>query len=318
MNNMWLDGIMGVIVGDALGLPVQFLEREELDANPVTEMLGYGTFNMPEGTWSDDGSLTLATLESILANDGVDCSDIMENFADWLLDGKFTPFGQSFDQGSTCIKAITNYVRNNDTSTCGVTGEWANGNGALMRIMPVCLFAYKKEQKGEWTEEEAVEQVHQISALTHNHLRSKMACGIYYFMVKSILDKKGDLKDCLQAGMDRVMLFYQKDIMNLTQFSYYGRMRSLSKFMQVPREEIKSSGYVVDSLEAAVWCLLVNDNFSDTALCAVNLGKDTDTVAAIACGLAGLYYGYQNIPEEWLNKIQRRENIEKLCEKMNE
>jgi len=318
MNNMWLDGIMGVIVGDALGLPVQFLEREELDANPVTEMLGYGTFNMPEGTWSDDGSLTLATLESILANDGVDCSDIMENFADWMLDGKFTPFGQSFDQGSTCIKAITNYVRNNDTNTCGVTGEWANGNGALMRIMPVCLFAYEKEQKGEWTEEEAVEHVHQVSALTHNHLRSKIACGIYYFMVKSILDKKGDLKDCLQTGMDCAISFYHKDMINLTQLSYYGRMCSLSEFVQVPREKIKSSGYVVDSMEAVVWCLLKNDNFEATALCAVNLGKDTDTVAAIACGLAGLYYGYQNIPEVWLDKIQQRENIEKLCEKMNE
>lgn len=313
MNNIWLDGIMGVIVGDALGLPVQFLEREELDANPVTEMIGYGTFNMPEGTWSDDGSLTLATLESILANGGIDCQDIMENFADWLLDGKFTPFGKSFDQGSTCIKAITNYVRNNDTNACGVTGEWANGNGALMRIMPVCLFAYEKEQKGEWTEEEAVKQVHQVSALTHNHLRSKMACGIYYFMVKSILDNKVGLKDCLEAGMERAKSYYQNDMMNLTQLPYYSRLFLMDDFLQVLRAEIKSSGYVVDSLEAAVWCLLTNDNFKDTALCAVNLGKDTDTVAAIACGLAGLYYGYQNIPKVWLDKIQLRENIEKLC-----
>ena len=144
MNNMWLDGIMGVIVGDALGLPVQFLEREELDANPVTDMIGYRTFNLPEGTWSDDSSLTLATLQSILDNDKIDAQDIMENFADWLVDGKFTPFGQSFDQGQTCVRAITKYVMNNDIERCGVTGEWANGNGALMRIMPICLYAYEK------------------------------------------------------------------------------------------------------------------------------------------------------------------------------
>lgn len=113
MSNIRLDGIMGVVVGDALGLPVQFLDREEIDANPVTEMMGYGTFNLPEGSWSDDSSLTLATLESVIANSKVDCQDIMENFADWLLDGKFSPFGQSFDQGNTCVKAITNYIRNN-------------------------------------------------------------------------------------------------------------------------------------------------------------------------------------------------------------
>ena len=93
------------------GIPVQFLDRGEIKRNPVTGMRGYGTFNMPEGTWSDDGSLTLATLESIFTMKGIDYQDIMENFADWLLDGKFTPFGYSFDQGSTCIKAITNYIK---------------------------------------------------------------------------------------------------------------------------------------------------------------------------------------------------------------
>ena len=187
MNNIWQDGIMGVIVGDALGLPIQFLSREEIRKNPVTDMRGYGTFNMPAGTWSDDGSLTLATLESIFAMKEIDCEDIMENFADWLVDGKFTPFGYSFDQGSTCVKAITNYIRNNDTNSCGITGEWANGNGALMRIMPVCLYVYEEIQENKMSEEEAVITVEKVSALTHNHLRSRMACGIYYFLVKEIL-----------------------------------------------------------------------------------------------------------------------------------
>ncbi len=316
MRNVWLDGIMGVIVGDALGLPVQFLEREELDKQPVTEMMGYGTFNMPEGTWSDDGSLTLATLESILANDKIDCKDIMENFADWLLDGKFTPFGQSFDQGSTCIKAISNYVRDNDTNTCGVTGEWANGNGALMRIMPLCLYAYENVNRGVWTEKDAVEQIHKVSALTHNHLRSKIACGIYYFVVKAILDEEGNLKDRMQVGLNQALDFYRKDISNAVQLTYYTRIFSLDEFQKVPRGEIKSSGYVVDSLEAALWSILVTNTFRDAALCAVNLGKDTDTVGAIACGLAGLYYGYQAIPNDWMEKIQCREKIEKMCSKL--
>ena len=315
MRNIWLDGIMGVIVGDALGLPVQFLEREELKKNPVTDMIGYGTFHMPEGTWSDDGSLTLATLQSILDNGKIDEEDIMENFVDWLLDGRFTPFGTSFDQGATCVKAITNYVRKNDVNTCGVTGEWANGNGALMRIMPVCLFGYEKVKQGIWKDEEALACVQKVSALTHNHLRSQIACGMYYFLVKAILDEEGTLQKRLQKGMDRANDFYRKDVTNIVQLAYYSRVFDLEAFAKVPCDEIKSSGYVVDSFEAAVWCLLNGTSFEESALLAVNLGKDTDTVAAIACGLAGLFYGYEGIPERWLEKVQCRGMIEGMCEK---
>ena len=313
MNNIWLDGIMGVVVGDALGLPVQFLDREEIDANPVTGMIGYGTFNLPEGSWSDDSSLTLATLESVIANSKVDYQDIMENFADWLLDGKFTPFGQSFDQGNTCVKAITNYIRNNDTDACGLTGEWANGNGALMRIIPMCLYAYENVERGIWTENDALEQIHKVSALTHNHLRSKIACGIYYFLVKAILNEEGNLKERMQLGINHALNFYREDISSTVQLMYYARIFNLDEFQTLKREEIKSSGYVVDSLEAAVWSLLITNTFRDAALCAVNLGKDTDTVGAITCGLAGLYYGYQEIPDEWLEKIQCRDEIENMC-----
>jgi len=316
MRNIWLDGIMGVVVGDALGLPVQFLDREEIKQNPVTGMRGYGTFNMPEGTWSDDGSLTLATLESIFTMEGIDCQDIMENFADWLIDGKFTPFGYAFDQGSTCIKAITNYVRNNDTEKCGITGEWANGNGALMRIMPVCLYVYERVQEGQITEDEALGYVHRVSALTHNHLRSQMACGIYYFLVKAILQREGSLVEMIFNGLQEAKMYYQRDIKNYTELSHYGRIFETEAFKQLPENEIKSTGYVVDSLEAAIWSLLNATTFEETALQAVNLGKDTDTVGAIACGLAGLYYGYEAIPSEWLEKIQCRDKIEELCEKM--
>ena len=183
-----------------------------------------------------------------------------------------------------------------------------------MRIMPVCLYAYEMVQKGEWTDEEAVAQIQMVSALTHNHLRSQIACGIYYFLVKSILDEAGTIQERMQIGMNEAYCFYQSDVANMVQLKYYSRIFDLEEFAKVSREDIKSSGYVVDSLEAAVWSLVINGSFEETALCAVNLGDDTDTVGAIACGLAGLYYGYQNIPEEWLEKIQKREKIEKLCE----
>lgn len=316
MGNIWIDGVMGVIVGDALGLPVQFLDREEIKQNPVVDMRGYGTFNMPEGTWSDDGSLTLATLESILNKKEINCEDIMENFADWLVDGKFTPLGYAFDQGNTCTRAIMQYAINGDAENCGIKGEWANGNGALMRIMPVCLFAYEKVGEGLMSEEKALEYVHQVSALTHNHLRSQMACGIYYFLVKSILQKQGDLKETIERGIQEAKAYYQSDIQNYAELSHYGRMFDVDAFKQLPEDEIKSTGYVVDSLEAAIWSLLNGVTFKETALRAVNLGKDTDTVGAIACGLAGLYYGYEAIPDDWLEKIQCRHEIEGKCLKM--
>ena len=128
MKNIWVNGMMGVVVGDALGMPVQFVDRVELKNNPVETMEGYGTYNMPPGTWSDDSSMALATLDSIRDKGDIDYSDIMERFVRWNFYGEYTPAGKAFDQGNTCMEAIYNYVREKNYKTCGKTGEWANGN----------------------------------------------------------------------------------------------------------------------------------------------------------------------------------------------
>ena len=169
------------------------------------------------------------------------------------------------------------------------------------------------------SEDEAIEGIHVISGLTHNHIRSKMCCGIYYFMVKSIIDgikkdKKPVLGALLQEGIDNGLKYYGRDISNLTEKAYLGRLFHLFEFKDVPVEQIKTTGYVIDSIEAAVWCLLTTDSYKDCMLKAVNLGDDTDTVAAIAGGLAGLYYGYEEIPKDWLAVIKKREWIEGMCE----
>ena len=315
MRNIWRDGIMGVVIGDALGMPVQFVARGTLKENPIKTMEGYGTYNMPPGTWSDDSSMVLATLASIREKNGIDYNDIMERFVRWNWYGEYTPAGEAFDQGITCMKAIGNYVINKDYRTCGKTGEWANGNGTLMRIMPVCLYAYEKVKAKEWSEKEALECIHQATALTHNHLRAKIASGMYYFMICNILDGKGTLRERLQAGIDDAMRFYHSDIANYTELAHYGRLFYLDKFVECEEREIKSGGYVVDSLEAAVWSLITTDTLAAALLRAVNLGDDADTVGAIAGGLAVLYYGYEAIPKEWIQSIIRREWIEGLCEK---
>lgn len=315
---IWLNGIMGVVVGDALGLPVQFLSREEIKKSPVTQMQEYGTFHMPKGTWSDDGSMTLATMYSIYEKGTVDLEDIMERFAAWNYNGEYTPFGEAFDQGMTCTAAIANYMHNKDIRSCGLRDERSNGNGSLMRIMPVCLYVYEHVKAGDISEESGLELIHDVSALTHAHLRSKMACGFYYFLAKAILDRDGTLTERLQKGIDDAVSFYRKKPENLVQMSYYGRLFHLDEFAVTKEEDIRSSGYVVDSLEAAVWSLITTNSFEEAALRAVNLGDDTDTVGAIACGLAGLYYGYEAIPKEWRNVIQKGEELEGVCGEMSD
>lgn len=311
-RNIWLDGMMGVIVGDALGCPVQFMSRSEIAgrvAGPVKEMESGGVYHMPEGTWTDDSSMALATLDSIRELGEVDLEDIMTSFVDWYEDGEYTPFGEAFDMGNTCSLAIERFEREHDPSTCGGTSEHSNGNGSLMRIMPACLYAYDRKLPIA----EAVKVVHEIGGLTHNHLRAKIACELYYFCVKEILDGEGSLRERLQKGLDDGFAFYKKDIVNRVEVSYYGRLRDLKEFAAVPEAGIKSSGYVVDSLEAAVWSLIRTDSFKDCLLTAVNLGNDSDTVGAIAGGLAALYYRYEGIPENWLAVIKRRKWIEELC-----
>ncbi len=323
-RDKWFDGIMGVIVGDALGCPVQFMGREEIAGRPqgpVTGMEGHGTFDLPAGSWTDDSSLTLALLDSIRVTDGIDLVDIMDRYARWLQDGEYTPFGYAYDIGRATMASITRYIRDKDVRTCGGTTARDNGNGSLMRILPACLYCRDRQQDG-MTDVEAVRLIHAVGGLTHNHLRAKIACGLYSFMVRSILGGAGTLQkgldagtlsERLQKGLDEGFAFYEQRVENRAELAYYGRLRDLRAFAQVPAAEIRSSGYVVDTIEAAVWSLITTADYASCELRAVNLGEDTDTVAAVAGGLAGLFYGYGAIPADWLSALQRRDWVEHMA-----
>lgn len=186
-----------------------------------------------------------------------------------------------------------------------------------MRIMPACLYHYdRQEQTEEDISEDIINGIDAISGLTHNHLRSKIACGLYYYMVREIIRSKtaGDgrrLIDILQEGINHGLRLYGKDKNNLLEMTHYGRLFYLTELLQTPEEEIYSNGYVVDSIEVAVWCLISTESFRDCLLKAVNLGKDTDTVAAIAGGLGGLFYGVENISKEWLGVIARESGLKR-------
>lgn len=310
MKTMWKNAILGVVTGDALGCPVEFRSREELAEIPVRGMRGYGTFNLPPGSWTDDSSLTLALLTSIREKEDIDLRDIMSNFVRWLDDGAFTPYGYAYDVGRGTMQAIQRYKHTKNPRTCGSSSEWNNGNGSLMRIMPACLFCIDRDLSGK----DALRIIHQVGGLTHPHIRSQMACGLYFCMARAIVNGEGDLKTLLQNGLSEGFALYEETLYDASDLLFYRRLRDLDQFAAVPADQIRSSGYVVDSLEAAVWTLITTSNLKDALLKAVNLGEDTDTIAAIAGGLAGLFYGCEAIPDKWLDSLARRSWIEELCE----
>lgn len=298
--------MLGHAVGDALGVPVEFCSREELDRDPVKDMRGFGTYDVPAGSWSDDTSMSLATLRALTDKDW-NLDSIMQNFVKWLENGEYTSTGEAFDVGRTCFDAIMKYARGNTPAKeCGGVDEYSNGNGSLMRIHPFVLYGcfamqlHTDDYYWNW-----LALMTTASSLTHAHDRSKLACCIYGFCLSFLL--KEQTKSALLKGLE----FAHGELYYWPEFEYYRRIFD-SDFADLSRDEIKSTGYVVDTLEAALWCVLTTDNYRDCVLRAVNLGGDTDTVAAVAGGLAGALYGYYNIPEEWLDTLACRQYIEGL------
>ncbi|MDR0854530.1 MAG: ADP-ribosylglycohydrolase family protein [Clostridiales Family XIII bacterium] len=324
-------GIVGLCVGDALGVPVEFTPRGDLARYPIDDMVGYGVHGQEPGTWSDDTSLTLALLDS-LSNGVLDYCDIMNNFSKWLNAGAYTANGEVFDVGNTTNQAILNYSRGIKPLECGGQALSDNGNGSLMRILPAMYFL--SWQHCGIMNKDAIVAIHALSALTHAHNISKMACVIYCNVAFQLLTCRQichrDNADWNDAELRRPFLHQFVTTGIQEALAYYSAIPEYAKdcvvferledreFRHYLPSEIKSSGYVVDTLEAAIWCLLNNNDYSGTVLTAVNLGGDTDTTAAVAGGLAGLFYQDDfdiGIPKHWINEIINLDLVKVLCNK---
>jgi ADP-ribosylglycohydrolase len=302
-----LSGLMGVCIGDALGVPVEFTTRAERQQAPVTSMLGYGTWNQPPGTWSDDSSLTLCLAESLC--DGFSLDAIAQSFYRWYSEGYWGAHHQVFDIGGTTRQAIMNWHHGALPLKAGGTSESSNGNGSLMRILPM---AYFYDQT--WSFSELIERVHQVSCITHGHLRSQMACGIYISLAIELLEGlKPDI--AYLQGIEKILSLYSSNEYSAEK-PHFDRVFS-GEIAQIPIEEINSGGYVIDTLEASLWCLLNSSSYAQAVLKAVNLGGDTDTTAAVTGGLAGIYYGLENIPLEWVEQVARKSDIIDLANRFS-
>ena len=268
MNQKLYDAIIGFAIGDALGVPYEFKERGSFTCSDMT---GYGTHYQPLGTWSDDTSMTLATLSSLKENAGrIIPEDMRTKFNYWLLYGDFTATGEVFDVGISTTKAGKPCI-----------GEHDNGNGSLMRILPLAFVECNDDD------------IRNVSAITHGHWISMEACVILVHIAKRLLDGE-TIENILPT------LQYEKP---------FERLSTIDK-LDISR--IKSSGYVVDTLEAALWAVSHKGDwskcFKNDVLAAVNLGDDTDTVAAIAGGLAGIIYGLE-ADQKWVDALVNKEEL---------
>ena len=293
--------LYGALVGDALGVPVEFSSREQRLISPVREMRAFGTWRQPAGTWSDDGSLLLCTVEGLLEE--FDLERLGALFVRWMRNGHWSARGQVFDIGITTSSALARIDDGQPARFAGMNEEDQNGNGSLMRILPIAL-------RYPVPADELAQRAFDLSRVTHAHPRSQLACAIYCLFAAQLLQGKPPLDAYAamikEAGPLVAAYPSEKDHFN----------RVLGGTLQhVPRERIKSGGYVIETLEAAIWCVLRHRSFSDTVLEAVNLGGDTDTTGCVAGGLAGIVYGFAEIPSEWVKILPQQQALAGLIAK---
>lgn len=306
MDNTIKAGIFGVCVGDALGVPVEFKTRETLKAFPVENMREFGSWNQPKGTWSDDSSLTLCIAEELTK--GYDLEKIGQSFVKWVKYGHWTAHGRLFDIGGTTRHSIARLIKGESAKFSGNIFEEDNGNGSLMRTLPLAFYL-----KDEENIEKLYQTVKEVSAITHGHFRSVFACFVYVIFAIEIIKGK-DKKQAYHHIQELALQFVEIQGFNPKEIRLFDRIlkNNISEYLE---DSISSSGYVLHSLEASLWCFLNSENYAEAVLKAVNLGEDTDTTGAITGGIAGLYYGFESIPKEWIDVLARKEDIEKLCEK---
>ncbi|MEN8907535.1 MAG: ADP-ribosylglycohydrolase family protein [Clostridiales bacterium] len=298
-----LPTIYGAIIGDLMGVPVEFKQR---DTFLIKDIIGYGTYNQPPGTWSDDTSLTLCLMENIVERGNTET--LMDKFVDYRDCGYKTPYGIMFDIGNATTQAISRYKAGNIPENCGGTSEYDNGNGAIMRIAPLAFLFYN-----DFDFFKRLNIVEQYTKITHAHPRAILGSVIYIELLLCLY-YNNSINESIEGTLRIIDEKLSSNHVYREELEYYKRIFD-KNFFNIPEKEIFSDGYVVHTLESAIWCIGNTKSFKEAILKAVNLGGDTDTVGTITGALAGMYYKMDGIPDEWLQKIVCKEDIDKQLNK---
>lgn len=315
--------LLGAAVGDAFGVPFEFLSSDAIKqyslkimhgADEATPVVSHWGQKIPAGAWSDDTSMAVATMESIVHTQGkLDFTDIMNQFVAWWKDGKYCALQQPFGLGKTVVTALGHFENGTPALECGGTCLRDNGNGALMRIFPIALYLTSKDTSYA----ENWKAISSASSITHGHAISQLSCIIYCEFLAQILAGK----NMAQAYYSAISLPYQDWRKNDNQWqeAIAAHSRIFSRdFVGLKPKDFTPSGYVVDTLEIALYSLLHTNSYREAMQTAVSFGYDTDTYAAITGAAAGAVYGIESIPEQWLTKLQRRDYLAQLARRFTD
>jgi ADP-ribosyl-[dinitrogen reductase] hydrolase len=287
--------LLGLACGDAVGTTVEFQRRGSFEA--VTDMVGGGPFGLAAGEWTDDTSMALCLATSLLERGGFDPADQMRRYCRWQEEGYLSSNGRCFDIGNTVASALSRF-RATGEAFSGSTDPRSAGNGSLMRLAPVAMFFAPDVPA-------ATHHAALSSRTTHGCTEAVDACRLFAAMLLRALDgapKQAVLDaDAEVAGTPRGLCPSIRAI-------HRGHYRAK------PATEIRGSGYVAESLEAALWCFANTGSYRDAILAAVNLGDDADTTAAVCGQIAGAHYGAAGIPPRWRSKLAMRGEIEALAD----
>ena len=342
--------LLGHAIGDAIGVPVETVTREPLErarermkTHPVVNMESSTHWQLPPGCWSDDTSMVLAEMQSMIDCGRFDPLDIMRNFVSWLDNDEFTPTFESFGTGRTCTTAIQRFeewekireakasaekgdeykkakdseIANAPDQSALITwdtarawaldGEKHNGNGSLMRIFPAAIVCHRFNLDAD----KQYELVSGLSGLTHRHPLSIMACVIHVNLLRHLLEGESLMSAYLSCKDDDYSMF-PPEICN----QYRNVLGRINSIKECNRSNLRSTGFVKDTLEATLWCLLTTYNYREAVLRALDLGGDTDTIAALVGEAAALHYGIETIPLEWLRDLQELPYLRLICHQL--
>lgn len=309
-----MGSLLGLAIGDALGTTLEFKARDQY--TPLTDIVGGGPFQLKPGEWTDDTSMALCLAESLLACKRHDPVDQLRRYLRWRDRGENSVTGRCFDVGRTVDQALQNFKRGQQAYP-GCQDEFSAGNGSLMRLAPIALFYSTHVSRREPTSasmQHLLEMAALSSTTTHRHPLAVAACKVMALLIDHAIGQS--VTDCQQSDKTAILSF------SVDELSYLGRLPPpiadivAGSYRVKSRDEVASSGYVVDSLEAALWAFWHGRDFAEGALMAANLGGDADTIASIYGQLAGAYYGVEGIPPHWLDKLAWRERISRMAQQL--
>lgn len=289
--------LLGLAIGDAIGTTVEFKARGSF--TPMTDMVGGGPFQLKAGEWTDDTSMALCLGASLLEK-GFDLHDQITKYVKWASEGYMSSNGRCFDIGITTHEALSLFISSGNPEA-GSTNPRSAGNGCIMRLAPVPIMYVDNPEKAARLSAEQ-------SKTTHGATECIEASQLFGEI----------LARALQGGLSKMQNLVP-EIKSSVQYSS-ARIQTIADgaYFEYDSMQIKGTGYVVDSLEAALWCFHITDNFKDAVLTAANLGDDADTTAAITGQIAGAYYGEAGIPQHWLDKVAMAKEVGEMAEQLSQ